>query len=130
MQRPQRLEVDRRDIGHEESGVWIAHIRASGVGERIQRQLHMQRIALARQRNLAPAEARLAHIDGDALPAGASRLDQAGQGFDDDAASPGGAHLDVGDAARAIAAGLGFAAIGVADAHEKVGAGGFRFLNN
>ncbi len=90
----------------------------------------MQRVAVARQRDLAPQEARRAHIDAYAAARRRARLEEARRGLDHDALLAGLAHDERCDAARAIAAGGDLAAIGVADAHEDVGARRFRLLQD
>src|SRR5665213_3138849 len=122
--------VDRSDVGHEERRMRIAHAGGGRVLERIQRQRQMIGIALPRQRNVAPAPARLAHVDRDAVLARGVRRQHAGGGFERDAGSTRLAHEQIGDAAGRIAASLDLAAIGVADAHEGGGGGAVRLFDD
>ena len=75
-----------------------------------------------RQRDLAPAEARLAHVDGDHLRlAGVEGAEQPGIGLDRGGLPAALAHHQPADAAGGVAAGIDLAAVLVVDAHEDVG---------
>ena len=115
----------RADVRHEERRVRIAHAGGGGVGNRPERQRQDERVHRPAERNVAPVPAAAGPMSTATRPVRRlARLDQAGDGsritgvpgrFRASAAD--------GDAARGVAAGLGLAAVGVADAHEGVGAG-------
>ena len=95
----------------------------------------MQAIHLPRQGDLLPGGAQLAHVDRNQAgggPAGGEPdgVQQAGLGLDGAALAPGLRHDQRSDAARGVAAGLDLAAVGVADAHEDVGGGILRRLQD
>ncbi len=90
----------------------------------------MQRVAILRQRNLAPAEMRLAHVDGDAMIAGAFGRNRPAQRFEHDSIGFVLLHQQRRDTASAIAASLCLAAIGIADAHEGGAGRAFRRLDD
>src|SRR5690606_39764957 len=72
------------------------------------------------ERDVLPGKARHAHVDGDGAVRVLLGVEDAGHGFEgkDALAGFGGERLD--DAARAVAAGLGAAAVGVQDL-DKIG---------
>ena len=88
----------------------------------------------SRKRNLVPAQARPAHIDGKARRADARHREKTGAGLEEQAVLVGRARHDriahhrPGDAARAVAAGGGLRAVGVVDAQVGVGAGRDRIV--
>jgi hypothetical protein len=81
-----------------------------------------------RQRNFMPSRSRQSHIHGKRPVAQRLRLEQTRHSLDPHPAVPGLAVEQVGDAAGSIAAGLGLAAICVADAHQDLGGGMARRL--
>src|SRR6185437_4368212 len=89
-----------------------------------------QRVAFLRQRNLAPAESRLAHIDSDAMIAGALGRNRPAERLQHDAVGLVLRHQQRRNTARAIAASFGLAAIGIADAQESGACRGFRRLDD
>ena len=99
----------------------IADIDADGILQRAQRDIEMQRVHGAGQRDLAPVEARRAHVDADAALAGGFRIHQPGHRFDDDMVAARFLHQQIGDAAQPVAAGLHHPAIGIANPHEGIG---------
>ena len=82
------------------------------------------------QRNVGPAEARLAHVDGDAIDAGNSRGQDAGCGFEHRRWLVGLGRHKPGDAAHAVAAGPRQRAIRIVDAHEGVGSSRHRLVQH
>ena len=100
----------------------VAHGAGRGVRDRHERDRQMQRVHLPRQRHVAPAEARGAHIGAPEATRQALHRQVAGDGAHHDAVLAGLVRDKGGDAARGIAAGAGLGAVGVQDAHEDVGA--------
>src|SRR3546814_18687106 len=82
-------------------------------------------VELAGELDVAPVEARLAHVDGDHAAGAGARLQPAAEGIEGHRIAAGFLHQQGGDAARRIAAGFDLAAIGIVDTHEGVGAVGF-----
>ena len=74
----------------------------------------------AAQRDFAPFQARLAHVDAEREFAFAAAFENAGARLEPQDAPVAAAHQPIGDAARAVAAGAGFAAVVVVDAHIAV----------
>jgi len=72
-------------------------------------------------RNLVPAQARHAHVDGESLLPDLPAIEQAGPGLERERVLAGLLEQHGGEAAHAVAAGGGFRAVVVVDAHEPVG---------
>ena len=113
-------------IPYEQHAMRVAHRERHG---RLQRRLVKSRnrkreafgIHSLRHGDFAPVQARRAHIDHYALLArGLAEQRTAGR-LQGDVIALSFGHQQIGDAARGIAAGLHFAAIGVEDAHEGGG---------
>ena len=75
------------------------------------------------QRNLVPAEARLAHVDGEQAARALPGIEQPAVVSNAERALAGLLRQQRGDAAHAVAAGAGFGAVVVVDADEGFGAG-------
>ena len=120
--RPYPGHIDRLGVIDEEHRMGIAHADGDGGPQLRVAHVEFQGVHFALQRNVAPLEAGGAHIDDDQVIVGAAALDGTGRGIDDHMIAPGLIHQKQGDAARAVAAGFGHAAVGVADFHTGVGA--------
>ena len=116
-------EIDGLGIVDEEHRVRVAHVDGGGAVERAGRDIEPQRVLGARQRNVSPVEAGLAHVDGDGVRVADLGLEDAGQGLDAGRRAGRGAGQDGGDAACGVAAGADLGAVGVVDAHEGIGGG-------
>ena len=131
--RAELRDRNRVQVVHEEHHVRIAHGDAAGrAGERrmaAQRHVQRRRVVLGRQRDVLPAQAGLAHVHAHQPLAGAGRDELAGLGFHDHPVGPGRLHQQPAHAARAVAAGADFLAVGVPEPHAGVDAlaGGRRF---
>jgi len=68
----------------------------------------MERIARLGERNVAPFGAGAAHVHGHAAVAAARAIEHAGGGFERQVIGAALLHQEIGDAARAVAAGAGF----------------------
>ena len=128
-QRAEAGEVVGLDVVDPEDGVRVAHVddRRRMQDRRVDRaDLQFDGAGVAEflgQRDLVPAEARPAHVDGDRLRlAGVAGVEQPGIGLDDGAGAAALAHQQPADAAGGVAAGIDLAAVAVVDAHEGVGA--------
>ena len=84
------------------------------------RQVEMQRIHRACERNLLPFQPRRPHVDGDPPAAGILGHDHAGRRIDGHPARPALAHQQLRHAARGVAAGLDLATVGIADPQGRV----------
>ena len=119
--RAQALDRQVRQIIDEEGGMRIAHRAGSRVRHRAHRQVQMQRVHRAGKRDPFPVQPRRAHI----------HLDQARPDDFRRQQTRDGAHRDLPlaallghqrrDAARGVAAGPGFGAVGIENAHEHIG---------
>ena len=72
------------------------------------------------ERNLVPAKARLAHVDGEQAAVAAPARNEAGLRLEGERAAAGLFADQSGDAAHAVAAGAGFGAVIVVDADQKL----------
>ena len=129
--RPNDGNVDGVHIVDKEHAMGIAHRnRARRVQDRRAARpdlkLQATRVQFFRQRNLRPVQTRRAHIHRHLHRASPPRLQQASFGFDGRRIAMPLLHHEPGGAARRVTACTYLAAIGVPDAHEHVGAGGFR----
>ncbi len=129
-QRAETAEVVGLDVIDPEDCVRIAHVDRRGrvehgVIDRADLQLDGAGIAeLLRQRNLVPAEVRLAHVNGDLLRlACLVGTQQPRVGRDGGAVPAALAHQQPADAPGGVTTGIDLAAVLVVDAHEGVGAG-------
>ena len=120
--RPEPFYIDRFHVIDEKHRMGIAHADGDGGAQLRIAHVDFQAVHFALQGNVAPVEAGRPHIDGDQAIARPAAFDGAGRAFDDHAVAPALIHQIPGDAARPVAAGLGEAAVGVADVHAGVSA--------
>ena len=90
------------------------------------REIEPERVGRGAERNLVPGEARAPHIDPHQTVPGTLGPERPGDGLDGHALPARLLEQQRSDGARAIAAGLDLAAIGVADFHEHIAAPGRR----
>ena len=126
--RPERREIDGVDVIHKKGRVRVADARADRLRQRTRCQVDPIGVHGARQRDLVPSRPRRSHIDRKRPVGPRLRFEQTRRGLDPHPGFPGLAVEQVGDAASSIAAGLGLAAIGIADAHQDLGRGMARRL--
>ncbi len=119
----QRRHVDRLGVVDEKGRVRVADIGADRHRQRPERQIQASGVHGPRQRDLAPAGARRPHIDRD-LPVGHDQgFEEPGRRLDPHPPIAGLAAHQPADAAGGVAAGLGLAAVRVADAHQELRCG-------
>src|SRR6516162_6966645 len=124
--RPQCSEIDSLDRIDEKRRMRVAEIGADGILERSELQLDMIGVCSPGERDVAPTGMRWSHIDGDASVGYRLRLQQPRNRLDPYAWVAGLAKKEIGNAACRIAAGLGLAAIGIADTHQHLRCGMLR----
>ena len=120
--RADRGQVDGLSIGDEKHRVRIAdadtaRVAIGRVGER-----HMSAVDIFGERNLGRRQLHRSHVDGDLAIVGAPAVEVAGEGLDGYRRGAAFLHQQRRHTARAIAAGLGDAAVGVVDIHPHGGA--------
>ena len=120
-------QVDRLRIGNEKDGMRIAHGHTAGIIQRPGTGRDMHRISGFGQGDLPPIELGFAHVNGDQPAGTALALQKAATGFEHGRVPAALAHQELGDAATAVAAGLGLAAVAIVDAQEGHGGAVGRF---
>ena len=126
--RPQAGEIDRFDAIDEERRMRISDICAGRLRERAQRQIGAVGIHRPGKRDLAPPRPRRPHIDGDMPVRQDFGFEQPGRGLDPNPWVTRLAVQQFGDTAGGIAAGLGLAAVRIADPHQELSRGMTRRL--
>ncbi len=115
MRGPELIEVDVEPIVDEEYEMRVANVERHGVLERVPRHWQAGRVHWVGERDLIPAEARLADADLD-LGSDAAALKQAAVALDRLCAG------ELDDTAGRISAAFDFTAVAVPDPHPEVGA--------
>ena len=126
--RPEPGEIDSLGVIDKKRRVRVTDIRAHRPRQRAEGQINFVGVDCTGERNLAPGCARGPHVDDDAPVRQDLGFEQSGDGLDPHARVMCFAIDEAGDAACGIAASLGFAAIGIADAHRQLRGGMVRRL--
>ena len=113
-------QIDRIGIADKERRVRVADAGTDRVRQVAHGEIDAQRIHFAGERDVAPPGARRPHIDGDPQVRQQFGVEQPGQRLEPHPRAPGFLGDQPGDAAGTVAARLGFAAVGVDDAHERL----------
>ena len=119
--RAQVFQRHRLGVIDEEHHVRVADADRHRIAERSGLDAEMERVGLAGQGDRSPIQPHRSQVDGDPPVAGRRGGQQPGLGLDGRFPGARLGHDHGGDAARAVAAGLGLAAVGVMNAQEDVG---------
>ena len=126
--RAKLFDINRLGIVNKEHRMRIADIDTDRIRQTAQGQRNMVGINRLTQRDIAPVQLDLPHIDGDTTIGQTIGIKQSDDGLDNDILAAKFAHDDARHTARGIATGLDLAPVIVANAHEGIGkiiAGGF-----